>query len=257
MILAFYLSQLLDHRNSFLMGGNHEFRTSTTGHEFDRESGSDFSVSESFLHSFGQMPTITTLNFQIFSAYDWTEPRFTFPSQIIARTRSIDDFVSDRVKGLFWSDLSDSFEKFSASQRDIDFQYGQTAFVRFLSSVSLLKLVRGYKHLTKGRTSRLNKRLMNIFSTSNDRGSTRKRDFYHWNFCHRDRRNSWMHLMTDIVFHEGKNFSFQVTSGDFQEQWTYIKTGHCQSTDQKENEAQSSFQTDIILRFRAIGFESG
>jgi protein phosphatase len=175
-LLMVYLLKLSYPQDFFLIRGNHEFRASTGGHEFERELsylGDGASVYEHFLDSFGEIPIAAIVDGQTLCVHGGVGPTLVSPSQITALSRPIDDLSSDIVKGLLWSDPSESVEEFEPSPRGIGSQFGQAALFRFLRAAGLFKLVRGHEFVAEGVASHFDGRLTTVFSASNYCGTRR------------------------------------------------------------------------------------
>jgi protein phosphatase len=182
-ILLLYLLKLRFPRDFYLIRGNHEFLASTGGHEFERELKyleDESAVYSAFLGSFEQIPLAAIVDGQTICVHGGIGPTLVSPGQVAAIQRPIDDFSSELIKGLLWSDPSESIQEFAESPRGVGSQFGQGALFRFLRASGLLKLVRGHECISEGIRSVFDGRLTTVFSASNYCGVSRNKGAVLW-----------------------------------------------------------------------------
>jgi protein phosphatase len=158
-------------KSVFIIRGNHEFAFLCKQCGFQAELytiyGAGSRTFESFLESFSYMPLTAVIANKILCVHGGLGPSWYSLSQSQQIERPIEEFTSDLLDAMLWSDPSPAVAFFEPSTRGAGFVFGESALVEFLDSNGLSLLVRAHECVNTGCQFIFNDRLATVFGASN------------------------------------------------------------------------------------------
>lgn len=165
-----FILKVLFPRQVTIIRGNHEFSSLCHSNGFSYEIShiynSDF-IEIAFYRAFSFMPLGALIGTHVLCVHGGIGPSFTSLAQIRSIQRPFDNFDSEIISSILWSDPSNDVEDFQQSDRGEGYLYGTKNLETFLSQNQLRYLVRGHECIENGVDISLDSKCITVFSASN------------------------------------------------------------------------------------------
>jgi protein phosphatase len=165
-----FLIKILFPENVFIIRGNHEFESvcDTGGFFYELDHlFHDEMVFFAFIAAFSQIPLAAVLDLNCFAVHGGIGPDVESIQQLRDIKRPITEFDDSVLDSILWSDPSDEIDMFQKSMRGTGYEFGATAFKRFITQNAIRMVVRGHECVGEGCRETFDGRLMTVFSASN------------------------------------------------------------------------------------------
>jgi protein phosphatase len=151
-----FVIQFLFPHKMFIIRGNHEFESVCDTDGFASELDHPFHnemVFFAFIAAFSQMPLAVLIDLNCLAVHGGIGPDVESIQQLGEIKRPITEFDDPVPNNILWSDPTDEIDMFQKSVRGTGYQFGPTAFKRFITNNAIRAVVRGYEW--SGRAARI------------------------------------------------------------------------------------------------------
>lgn len=169
-VAMIFLMKILWPSNVFLIRGNHEFAFSCQTSGFYDEVMSvyhDPTIFKAFMDAFSFLPLIAIVDNYILCVHGGIGPNWYSLGQVNHISRPLNDFDSDLLNSMLWSDPNEDIDNYAPSNRGVGYLYGQNAVKEFLSKTHMKIIIRAHECVSDGYQSLFDGKLITVFGASN------------------------------------------------------------------------------------------
>lgn len=169
-VLIIFLLKILWPKHVFIIRGNHEFEFLCTQCGFSSQLHDvydDNSILEHFITVFSYIPLVALIDKLVLCVHGGIGPSWYTINQILRLERPINDFGSDLVDSMLWSDPSLTLDAYAPSNRGTGYFFGERAVKGFINDLNISMIVRAHECIESGCQVLFDGQLATVFSASN------------------------------------------------------------------------------------------